>query len=219
VWLSGLVGADTFYAYVRKFGMGETTHSGLGGEANGLVRTNQSPDWSEVDLATNSFGQGIAATPLQVITAIGSLANGGKLMRPYVVAEMDTPEGPRTFEPVVVRQVVSEQTAASVADMMNQVVEGSPGHLAAIKGYHVAGKTGTTTGATLADGAVLDGNVASFVGFAPATDPKMIVLIKLDFKEDKLGGQVSAPVFAELAPPILAYLGVRPDGPQLVVGR
>jgi stage V sporulation protein D (sporulation-specific penicillin-binding protein) len=216
VWMSGLIGADSFYSYLRKFGIGEATHVGLGGEPDGLLRSNQDPSWSEVDLATNSFGQGIAATPLQVITAIGSLANGGRLMRPYVVQEMQTPEGPRAFNPVVVRQVVAPETAATVADMMNRVIEGVPGHLAAIKGYHVAGKTGTTTGATLADGTVRDGNVASFIGFAPADDPKMIMLVKLDFREDKLGGQVSAPVFADIAPTILAYLGVQPAGPALV---
>ncbi len=220
VWLAQEVGPDTFYQYVKNFGIGEPTHVGLSGDPQGLVRTNDDPAWSAVDLATNSFGQGIAASPLQVITAIASLTNGGKLMRPYIVQEMDTPDGPRLFEPVVVRQVVKEETADSVADMMNQVVEGIPGHLAAVRGYHVGGKSGTTTGATLADGAVLNGNVASFIGFAPADDPQMIMLVKLDFKEDRLGGQVSAPVFAALAPGILAYLGVRPDGPQLVtVGR
>jgi cell division protein FtsI/penicillin-binding protein 2 len=216
VWMSGLIGPDTFYRYVRQFGIGQPTGVGLGGDPEGLVRSNADPNWADVDLATNSFGQGIAASPLQVITAIASLANHGKLMRPYVVQEMETPEGPRTFSPVVVRQVVKEDTANAVADIMNRVVEGTPGHLAAIKGYHVAGKTGTTTGATLADGAVHDGNVGSFIGFAPINDPKMIMLVKLDFKEDRLGGQVSAPVFADLAPSILAYLGVRPDGPQLV---
>ncbi len=216
VWLGSLVGPENFYAYVQRFGLGQATGIGLGGEPDGLVRPNTDPSWSEVDLATNSFGQGIAATPLQMITAISAFANHGKLMRPYIVKEMDTPEGPRAFSPVVVRQVVKEETANTVADMMNRVVEGFPGHLAAIRGYHVAGKTGTTTGATLADGAVRDGNVASFVGFAPVADPKMIMLVKLDFKEDRLGGQVSAPVFAILAPSILAYLGVRPDGPQLV---
>jgi cell division protein FtsI/penicillin-binding protein 2 len=216
VWMSGLIGPDTFYRYVRQFGIGQRTGVGLGGDPDGLVRTNADPNWAAVDLATNSFGQGIAASPLQVIMAIASFANGGKLMRPYVVKEMDTPEGPREFSPVVVRQVVKEETANTVADMMNRVVEGLPGPLAAIKGYHVAGKTGTTTGATLTDGTVHDGNVASFIGFAPVADPKMMMLVKLDFKEDRLGGQVSAPVFADLAPSILAYLGVRPDGPQLV---
>jgi cell division protein FtsI/penicillin-binding protein 2 len=216
VWLAQKVGADLFYQYLQEFGIGEATHVGLGGDPEGLVRTNADPAWAEVDLATNSFGQGIAASPMQVITAIASLVNGGKLMRPYVVESMETPDGPRVFEPVVVRQVVREETAATVADMMNRVVEGSPGHLAAVRGYHVGGKTGTTTGASLADGAVADGNIASFIGFAPADDPKMIMLVKLDFREDRLGGQVSAPVFAALAPRILAYLGVPPEGPQLV---
>jgi cell division protein FtsI/penicillin-binding protein 2 len=216
VWMSGLIGADSFYDYMHRFGIGEATHVGLDGEADGVVRANTDPAWTPVDLATNSFGQGISATPLQVITAISSIANGGKLMRPYIVQEMDTPEGPRTFSPVVVRQVIKEQTAASVTDIMNQVVEGVPGNLAQIKGYHVAGKTGTTTGATLADGTVQNGNVASFIGFAPVNDPKMIVLVKLDFKQDVLGGAVAAPVFSDIAPGILAYLGVQPDGPQLV---
>ncbi len=216
VWLAQEVGADAFYQYLRAFGIGEPTHSGLGGEPGGLLRTNEDPLWADVDLATNSFGQGVAATPLQVITAIASLVNGGRLMRPYIVEQEITATGTRTFEPVVVRQVVSEETAHTVADMMNLVVEGIPGHLASVRGYHVGGKTGTTTGATLADGAVLDGNIASFVGFAPANDPRMIMLVKLDFKEDRLGGQVSAPVFGALAPSILAYLGVRPEGSQLV---
>jgi cell division protein FtsI/penicillin-binding protein 2 len=215
VWLGQLVGADKFYAYMRDFGMGEPTHVGLSGEDGGLVRTNADADWSPVDLATNSFGQGIAASPLQVLTAISSLVNGGRLMRPYVVAEAETPDGRRTFEPVVVRQVVKEETARTLADMMNQVIEGNPGHLAAVSGYHVGGKTGTTTGATLADGAVVNGNIASFIGFAPTESPRFMMLIKLDFKEDKLGGLVSAPVFAALTPKILAYLGVQPQGPQL----
>lgn len=217
VWMAEQVGPDDFYTYMRRFGIGTATGIGLSGEPDGLVRDPQDPLWSPADLATNSFGQGIAATPLQVITAISSIANGGKLMRPYIVDQVETPDGVRTFEPVVVRQAVKEETAAQVADMMNQVVEGIPGHLAAIKGYHVAGKTGTTTGATLADGRVQDGNVASFIGFAPVDDPQMIMLVKLDFAEDRLGGQVAAPVFHDLAPLVLAHLGVQPEGSQLVV--
>ena len=216
VWLSQQVGPESFYGYLRSFGIGTSTGVGLSGDEPGLVRSSEDPAWSPVDLATNSFGQGIAATPLQVITAISALVNGGKLMRPYVVQSADTPEGHRTFEPVVVRQVVKPETSASLTDMMNRVVEGIPGHLASIKGYHVGGKTGTTTEATLADGAVLNGNVASFIGFGPVDDPAFVMLVKLDFREDRLGGQVAAPVFAALAPRILAYLGVQPEGPQLV---
>ena len=216
VWMGEQVGPDVFYSYMKAFGVGESTGVGLGGDDGGLLRTNEDAAWSPEDLATNSFGQGIAASPLQVIAAIASLVNEGKLMRPYIVQEAQTPDGARTFDPVVVRQVVKQETAATVVDMMNRVVEGVPGHLAAVKGYHVGGKTGTTIGATLADGAVRDGNIASFIGFAPITDPSIIMLVKLDFREDRLGGQVSAPVFAALAPRILAYLGVMPEGPQLV---
>ena len=216
VWMAEQVGPDTFYQYMQAFGMGEPTGIGLGGDDGGLLRTNAELEWSPEDLATNSFGQGIAASPLQVVTAISSLVNEGKLMRPYIVKEARAPDGIRTYDPVVVRQVVKPETAATVLDMMNRVVEGVPGHLAAVKGYHVGGKTGTTIGATLADGAVRDGNIASFIGFAPVTDPEFVMLVKLDFREDRLGGQVSAPVFAALAPRILAYLGVMPEGPQLV---
>jgi cell division protein FtsI/penicillin-binding protein 2 len=214
VWMSGLIGPDNFYDSVKKFGIGTATHIGLGGEPDGLVRTNEDPNWSQVDLATNSFGQGIAATPIQVITAISSLVNGGKLMRPYIVQEIDTPQGARTFDPVEVRQTVKPDTAATMVYMMNQVVEGVPGELANISDYHVGGKTGTTTGATLADGAVHNGNIASFVGFAPLDDPKMIMLVKLDYRDDVLGGEAAAPVFHDLAPAILGYLGVPPDKNQ-----
>lgn len=216
VWMAQMIGPEAFYKYLRDFGLGEATHVGLGGEADGLVRSHEDPAWAPVDLATNSFGQGVAATPLQVVSAIAAIANDGKLMRPYVVRRAVTADGVRTFEPSVVRQVVSERTAAAVTDMMNQVVEGVPGNLARVSGYHVAGKTGTTTGATLADGAVLNGNIASFIGFAPVDEPRIIVLVKLDFKEDRLGGQVAAPVFADIVPKILAYLGVRPEGAQQV---
>jgi len=215
-WMGRQVGPDAFYSYLRAFGIGQPTGVGLGGDEGGLVRAHTDPLWSEVDLATNSYGQGVAATPLQVITAVSSLVNRGQLMRPYIVRSASTPEGPRAFEPVVVRQVVRPETAAALTDMMNRVVEAIPGHLAAVKGYHVGGKTGTTTEATLADGAVTNGNVASFIGFAPVDDPAFIMLVKLDFREDRLGGQVAAPVFSALAPAILAYLGVQPEGPQLV---
>jgi cell division protein FtsI/penicillin-binding protein 2 len=215
VWMAEQVGPDVFYEYVKAFGIGAPTGVGLGGDDGGLLRTNAELEWSPEDLATNSFGQGVAASPLQVVTAIAALVNDGKLMRPYIVKEAKTEEGVRVYDPVVVRQVVKPETAATVVDMMNRVVEGVPGHLASVRGYHVGGKTGTTIGATLADGAVRDGNIASFIGFAPVTDPRIIMLVKLDFREDRLGGQVSAPVFAALAPRILAYLGVMPEGPQL----
>ena len=211
VWLAGLLGPDQFYQYVERFGFGETTHVGLGGEAAGLVRTHKDSLWCRCDLATNSFGQGLAATPLQMITATAALVNGGLLMRPYIVKEVAGPEDSRLFEPVVVRRAVSEETSRTLVQMMNAVVEGREDHPARVPGYRVGGKTGTST---LIDS---PNTIASFIGFAPVEDPQLIMLVKIDEPQDsRLGSIVAAPIFAELAPQLLAYLGVPPDNIALV---
>lgn len=210
IWLSDRIGATRLYDSIKRFGFGESTHSGLGGEAAGLLRTNKDPGWYPADLATNSYGQGIAATPLQVITAIASVINGGKLMRPYIVQEIDGLEGRRVFEPVVVRQTISERTSRTMVEMLNAVVDGVPYHRAQVRGYHVGGKTGTTL-VSIPTGYALDSTLASFVGFAPVEDPAFIMLVKIDQpKDDPLGGIVAAPVFGRLAPQILYYLNIPP---------
>ena len=213
IWLSDLVGANDLYRYLANFGFGESTHSGLGGESTGLVRTNADDDWYPSDLATNSYGQGIAATPLQVITAISSLINGGNLMRPFIVEEVVSGNDRRVYEPVVVRRTISPESSATMKEMMHQVVDGVQWHGAQLKGYSAGGKTGTTL-VSIPTGYTLDSTLASFVGFAPVDDPEIIILIKIDEpKDDPLGGIVAAPVFAKLAPKILAYLNVRPNQP------
>lgn len=215
VWLAGLLGEQRFYDYVERFGYGQPTHIGLGGETGGLVRSYRDDNWCRCDLATNSFGQGIAATPLQMVTAVSALVNGGSLMRPYIVKEVAGPEGRRAFEPVVVRRVVSEETARTLTQMMNAVVEGlGYEHPAQVPGYHIGGKTGTST--------FVDrpGTIASFIGFAPLEDPRFVMLVKIDEPTSgRLGSVVSAPVFGALAPQILAYLGVPPDAPAFVEGE
>ena len=205
VWLSNTLGVEKFYANIQRFGFGEVTHVGLGGEPSGLVRTNRDDGWYPIDLATNSFGQGISVTPLQMISAVGALVNGGVLMRPYIVKEVAGPEGYRSYQPVVVRRVVSEETSKALVGMMGAVVDGMPGHLAQTPGYTVGGKTGTTTFPTGPD------TIATFIGFAPREDPRFIMLVKIDAPEGGgLGGVVAAPIFSELTPDILSYLGVEP---------
>jgi len=205
VWLSGLLGADRFYDYVQRFGFGSPTNTGLGGEPAGIVRTNQEDSWYPIDLATNAFGQGISVTPVQMLTAVSALVNGGLLMRPYIVKEVTGPDH-RVYEPVVVRRAVSEETSRTLVQMMEAVVDGQPGHLARVPGYHVGGKTGTTTFPDRSD------TLASFVGFAPVDDPQFVMLARIDApKDNSLGGVVAAPIFHDLAPKILAYLGVPPD--------
>ena len=214
VWVARLVGADKFYEYMERFGFGQPANTGLAGEPDGLVRTNAEEGWYPIDLATNSFGQGISVTPIQMVTAVSSLVNGGQLMRPYIVKELSGPDGHRQFEPVVVRRTVSEQTSQQLVRMMNAVVDGSPGHLAQVPGYRVGGKTGTTTFEDR------PWSIASFIGFAPLERPAFVMLVKIDEpKDDPLGGAVAAPIFGDLAPQILAYLGARPDDVALVEGN
>jgi cell division protein FtsI/penicillin-binding protein 2 len=213
VWLSGVLGPDNLYHYIERFGFGEPTRVGLGGEAAGLVRSHHDESWYPIDLATNSFGQGIAVTPLQMITAVSALVNGGLLMRPYIVKEVAGPDDHRVFEPVAVRRAVTEETSRALVQMMEAVVDGMPGHLAQVPGYRVGGKTGTTTFVDQPH------TIASFVGFAPAEDPRFVMLIKIDAPQDSpLGGVVAAPIFSDLAPQVLTYLGARPQGAALVEG-
>jgi cell division protein FtsI (penicillin-binding protein 3) len=212
VWLSGLVGAKDFYRYLQAFGLGEPTHLGLSGEADGLMRLPADPAWSPIDLATNSYGQGLAATPIQVLSAINVFANGGRLMRPYIVSSTVTAQGVRTFQPVEVRRPVTEQTARTVGALMHQVVDGVDYHGAHIPGYQVAGKTGTTL-VSIPTGYDLDSTIASFAGFIPYQDPRISVLVKIDQPTGglNLGGQVAAPVFAKVAAEVMQYMGVAPS--------
>ena len=214
VWIAQKTGPETFYQYVKNFGFGESTHMGLAGEAEGQYRTQNDANWYAVDLATNSYGQGIAVTPLQMLTAVNTIANQGRLMRPYVVSKIVTDNTSRTFGPVEVRQVISPQTAATVLKLMNDVVDGVDLHGAKTPGYHVAGKTGTTL-VSIPTGYDLDSTIASFAGFIPYEDPQISVLIKLDQPTGglNLGGQTAAPVFSTVASQIMDYLRVPPTNP------
>lgn len=216
VWLATEIGAERFYPYLRAFGIGDATHVGLGGEAEGIVRTPEDDDWYPVDLATNSFGQGLAATPLQVLAAVNVFANGGVLVRPHITSEIVTGDSVRVFEPVQVRAAVSPETARTVAELMRQVVEGTARHRARVPGYQVAGKTGTTL-VSIPTGYDLDSTIASFAGFLPYESPRVSILVKIDQPggERTLGGEVAAPVFSSLAAEIMQYLDVPADAPAL----
>lgn len=212
IWLSQQIGPERFYDYLERFGVGQPTHIELSGEAPGSVRRSGDPDWYPVDLATHSYGQGLAATPLQVISAVNAFANDGLLMRPQIVHSVVGRDGARTHEPVAVRRAVSAETAHTVARMMLEVVEGVPWHLARVEGYRVAGKTGTTI-VSIAGGYDPDTTIASFVGFLPYGQPRVTILVKIDEPrgDSNLAGIVAAPVFATIAGDIMAYLRVPPE--------
>ena len=220
VWLSQLLGPDLFYDYVQRFGFGQPTGIGLSGEAPGQVRTPADDGWAEVDMATNSFGQGINLTPLQLITAISAIANDGRLMRPYVVQEIRRGDESQVTQPVMVRQVITPETANTLTEMMDAVVDGITAIYAiSVPGYRVAGKTGTAS-ISVPGGYKPDAYIASFAGFVPSDDPVLAMLVKIDEPKDvPWGSAVCAPVFARLASAILPYLKVPPDAPALVQGN
>ncbi len=213
-FVSTSMGKDTFYTYLRRFGFGTLTQVDLASEGPGMMKLPGDSSWFPSDLGTNSFGQGIAVTPIQMLTAVASVANQGVLMQPYIVKEFITPEGDGVrrvpVEPMAVRRAVSAETAAVMTDMLVEVVtRGAP--KAAVPGYRVAGKSGTAQipepyGYNPTD------TIAAFVGFAPADDPRFVLLIKLDRPSvSPWGTQTAAPVFQAIAQRLLIYMQVPPD--------
>ena len=198
---------ETFYSYIKAFGFGEQTGIRLPAEARGII-----PEYNRigpVELATFSFGHGLSVTPIQLAAAISSVVNGGKLMRPRLVKEVDTGNisGNVINEPQVVRQVISKSTADKTKELLKQVVENGTGTQAAIEGYEIGGKTGT---AKHYNEDVYD---SSFIGIVSADDRDLVVLtILYDIQgETYYGSQTAAPVFRNLTSNILNYLNVKPD--------
>ncbi len=220
-YLANLCGSANFYDYVERFGFGVTSDSGLSGEVDGRVRTpdNDPTGWREVDMATNSFGQGIAVTPLQMAMAVAAIANDGVLMKPQLVNEIVGPLGTQVVEPQAVRQVMSPESARTLLDMMGVVVDGVSTAYVDVSGYEVGGKTGTANIATENGGYKPDAYISSFIGVAPLDDPEIVVLVKIDEPEDVPWGTVVAgPAFSRLAEQALAYMKVPPAQQALVAG-
>ncbi len=211
VWVSDQLGPDPFYKYVRSFGFGQPTSIDINGEAAGQYRRPEDDDWSPIDLATNSFGQAINVSPLQMITAVSAVANGGKLMRPYLVEKVVGPTGVRVFRPVEVRRVLSPETARTLSGMLKKVVDEGLTKLARVPGYDMAGKTGTAQ--AMGVGGYSGQTIASFIGFGPLEDPRFIILVKIDEpKDDPWGSTVASPIFRSMAEQMLVYLRVPPSG-------
>jgi len=207
------LGKKKYYQYIKDFGFGERTGVDLPGERKGIIRPVKS--WSKVALGTTSFGQGMSVTALQLISAFSAIANGGNLMKPYLVREIVDQKG-RTItkiSPRVVRRVISQNTAERVTLLLKGVAEkGGTGFLAKVPGYYAAGKTGT---AQKVDPVTKKYSkrkfLSSFIGFVPADSPKLSILVIIDEpKGVPYGGVIAAPLFKEIASETLIYLGVPP---------
>ena len=206
------VGAKTLFSYFKAFGFGSKTDINFNGESKGSVSPYNT--WTKVDLATKGYGYGVAVTPIQLITAYSAIANGGYLMQPHLVDRIEYTGGKidKRAKPIKIRRVLSKETAQTMRALLQTVVEVGSGKRAQIRGYNVAGKTGTAEKLSKEGGYAKRNHVVSFCGMVPASKPQFTILIILDNPAVyAFGSTAAAPVFKEIAEPLLAWKGVAPD--------
>ncbi len=210
VFVGQKIPQSTFFDYLNKFGFNDKTGVDLQGEVSSLnARLKQG---SEFDYATSAFGQGIEMTPIQLVKAFGVFANGGKMASPYVVEKIVHGLDVQMTKPQISSQVISEKTAQEVTKMMINVVDRGFGDTAKIKGYYLAGKTGTAEIAfENKAGYYTDRTVQSFIGFGPALKPQFLILVKLDNPKVPKSSLSAAPIFKKLAQYIINYWQLPPD--------
>ncbi|MBH5316906.1 stage V sporulation protein D [Paenibacillus sp. GSMTC-2017] len=216
VTLGNRLGKDMLFNYIKNFGFGTKTGIDIGGEENGILF--KLSQVGPVELATTAFGQGVSVTPIQQIAAVSAAINGGTLYKPHVAKALinrDTGETIQTMEPEVVRTVISEETSKQVREALESVVAKGTGRNAFIDGYRVGGKTGTAQ-------KVINGrystneHIVSFIGFAPADDPQIVIYVAVDNPQGiQFGGVVAAPIVRNIMEDSLTILEVPPREKQI----
>lgn len=212
--IGAAIGAESFYETLKAFGFGSKTGIDCPGESPGCLTRPER--WSDMDALAVCFGQGVSVTALQLAAAVGAAANGGVLMRPYLVQAMMDANGRlvKSVQPTKVRRVMSLKTARNLVRMLERVVgKGGTGQKAALSGYRVAGKTGTAQKTDPATRRYArDKHVAAFVGFVPSRDPALAIVVVVDEpRKSPYGGVVAAPAFRRIAGECLQYLKVPPE--------
>lgn len=207
------MGTDTFYRYLRAFGLGVKTGIDLPGESAGLLIGSQYV--KNVDLARIGFGQSVAVTPIQIITAACAAVNGGRLMKPYIIKEIRDPDGNvlERNQPTVVSRPISEETSATLRELLEKVVSEGGGKNAYIAGYRIGGKTGTAQ--LYKDGKIQrDVHIGSFLGFAPADNPRFMVLVTVSEAQVPVdyGGTTAAPFARQILNEMFSYYGIKAEG-------
>jgi cell division protein FtsI (penicillin-binding protein 3) len=211
IFVAQKIGRDRFYERLVEFGFGHETGVDLQGEEAGILTMPMRAGWNDVLFYTNSFGQGIAVTPMQLVNAVSALGNGGKLMQPYIVAEIRGMDGTVVTEPKMVRQVISPETSTAMRMMLESVVINGTGALSAVDGYRIGAKTGTAQIPSSDGGYIHDATIASVVGFAPIENPLFTVLVKIDWPKNEASGQeVSAPVMGLVFEQLFLLYGIAP---------
>ncbi|MBI5022749.1 MAG: penicillin-binding protein 2 [Candidatus Magasanikbacteria bacterium] len=204
------IGHKDFKNYTRDFGFGVTTGVELDTEVTGNISSLEKE--KEIYLATASFGQGITATPMQLVSAFGAIANQGKLFQPYIVSEIKQPDGVvEKKNPKLVRQVISARAARLLSGMLTTVVRDGHGKQAGVAGYYIGGKTGTAQIAG-PNGEYLDGSTnQTFIGFGPVDDPAFVMLVKYEEPERMYAEYTAVPIFGKIAKFLLQYLEIPPN--------
>lgn len=207
VYVSEKLGKQKLLPYLKNFGLGELTGIDLEGETTAEIRPEE--DWTAIDLATAAFGQGVAVTPIQMVRAMAAIANGGVLLEPHVVAKIKSEEKEVEIKPKVQRRVIKETTAKIITEMMVNAVE-KGGRWEKPKGYRIAGKTGTAQ-IPIAGHYDKEKTIVSFIGFAPADQPRFIMLVTLQEPSLTWGSMTVAPLWFEMAKEIFYLLGIPPS--------
>lgn len=207
-WVGHQIGTKKLYKYLTSFGIGEKTGISLEGEDTGYMR--DPATWTDIDLATISFGQGISVTPLQIINGFNAIANGGVLYRPRIISSIETEEGEIEMETSKIRRVLDKETSETMVDLLTSAVEQGESRYFNIKGYKIAGKTGT---AQIPKGGTYDPNEtnATFVGF-PSETKRFVMLVRLERPQTSTyASETAVPLWMKLAGELFNYYGIPPD--------
>lgn len=208
------VGAAKYYPHLQDYGFGVRTGVDLAGELPGQLLFPGQPNWTPSNLVTNSFGQGIAVTPMQLVTAVAAVANGGMLVRPHVVREIRGADGTQRIGTTEIRRVLDPEVAATLTKMLVDSAKIGEAQLAVVPGFNVAAKTGTAQVASPTGGYAEGKFIASLMGFAPADNPKFVMLVKIDEPQDvPFGSEVAAPVWREIAKQLFIHFKIEPTDP------
>jgi cell division protein FtsI/penicillin-binding protein 2 len=204
------LGAARFYAGMEDFGIGSTTGIDMAGEVSGQMRVPGDPTWTESDLGTNAFGQGLSLTTMQLLTAVGAIANGGVMVQPHIVQQVVGPQGEYWPKSTVLGRPISEETANVISEMLHLALE-AESSASLVPGYRLAGKTGTAQIAT-EYGYDPHWTIASFIGWGPLDDPQFVVFVRVDKPQiSPWGSVVAAPVFKEVVERLVIHLAIPPD--------
>jgi cell division protein FtsI/penicillin-binding protein 2 len=208
-FVSQKMGADMLYDYLDKFGIGKLTGIDLQGEVTPAMRAKGT--WNVVDLATASFGQGIAVTPIQMVKAVSIIANGGTEVTPQIVASLQGDTWNSDIKPKIGKRIISEQAAKDISAMMAEAAKNGEAKWTYIPGFNIAGKTGTAQ-IPIAGHYDPTNTMASYIGFAPADDPKFVMIVILNEPQSSIwASETAAPLWYGIAKDLFVFLGVQPE--------